>query len=52
VIAGGTISMRGQPPRSLAGRAVIDNTAAYYERHTRWRWSAGGGTAVDGRAVA
>jgi Protein of unknown function (DUF2804) len=33
-------------------RAVIDDTAAYYPRHTSWRWTAGVGTAVDGRAVA
>ena len=37
--------------RSTAGRcrstrcAVIDDTAAYYARHTSWRWSAGVGTA-------
>jgi hypothetical protein len=36
----------------LAARAVIDDTAGYYERHTRWLWSAGVGTASDGRAVA
>ncbi|HTX46028.1 MAG TPA: DUF2804 family protein, partial [Solirubrobacteraceae bacterium] len=33
-------------------RAVIDDTAGYYERHTRWRWSAGVGTAADGRSLA
>jgi hypothetical protein len=52
VIAGGTIALGGQPRRAFAGRAVIDDTAAYYERHTRWRWSAGVGTAADGRQVA
>jgi hypothetical protein len=31
---------------------VIDDTAAYYPRHTSWRWSAGVGTARDGRPVA
>jgi hypothetical protein len=31
---------------------VIDDTAAYYERHTRWRWSAGVGRAADGRTLA
>ena len=31
---------------------MIDDTAAYYERHTRWRWSAGVGHVSDGRAVA
>ncbi len=37
---------------SLDARAVIDDTAAYYERHTRWRWSAGVGLATDGRELA
>lgn len=52
VIAGGTIALGGEPRRAFAGRAVIDDTAAYYERHTRWRWSAGVGMASDGRQVA
>ena len=39
-------------PRAIDARAVIDDTAAYYERHTRWRWSAGVGTDADGRGVA
>jgi Domain of unknown function (DUF2804), C-terminal len=33
-------------------RAIIDDTAAYYERHTAWRWSAGIGTSRDSRPVA
>ncbi len=49
--ARGTAMIDGQP-RSIDGRAVIDDTAAYYERHTRWHWSAGVGLARDGRAVA
>jgi hypothetical protein len=52
VIAGGTIALGGERSRVFAGRAVVDDTAAYYERHTRWRWSAGVGTAADGRQVA
>lgn len=32
--------------------AVIDDTAAYYARHTSWRWSAGVGRTVDGRRAA
>ncbi|HTX47625.1 MAG TPA: DUF2804 family protein, partial [Solirubrobacteraceae bacterium] len=36
----------------LDARAVIDDTAGYYERHTRWHWSAGVGTATDGRSIA
>ena len=31
---------------------MIDDTAGYHERHTQWRWSAGVGTARDGRALA
>jgi Domain of unknown function (DUF2804), C-terminal len=42
----------GDLRRELDARAVIDDTAAYYERHTRWRWSAGVGQAQDGREVA
>jgi Protein of unknown function (DUF2804) len=38
--------------RQLATRAVVDDTAAYYPRHTSWRWSAGVGTLRDGRAAA
>jgi hypothetical protein len=33
-------------------RAVVDDTAAYYTRHTRWRWCAGVGLSDDGRALA
>jgi hypothetical protein len=42
----------GGAVRVLEGRAVIDDTAAYYDRHTEWSWSAGVGTAENGRAVA
>jgi hypothetical protein len=51
VHAHGTVSIDG---RALAidGAAVIDDTAAYYPRHTSWRWSAGVGSAEDGRPVA
>ena len=38
--------------RELAGRAIIDDTAAYYPRHTTWHWSAGVGVARDGEQVA
>ncbi|HLJ02733.1 MAG TPA: DUF2804 family protein [Solirubrobacteraceae bacterium] len=38
--------------RDLHGHVLIDDTAAYYERHTHWLWSAGAGRTVDGRAVA
>jgi Protein of unknown function (DUF2804) len=49
--AAGTIALDGEP-RPFEARAVIDDTAAYYERHTSWRWSAGVGVARDGRGVA
>jgi hypothetical protein len=38
--------------RAFAAEAVIDDTAAYYPRHTHWRWSAGVGRSLDGRRVA
>ena len=37
---------------AVHGRAIVDDTGAYYARHTAWRWSAGVGTAADGRDVA
>jgi hypothetical protein len=36
----------------IDARAVIDDTAAYYPRHTHWRWCAGVGRSDDGRALA
>ena len=39
-------------PHEIDARAVIDDTAAYYERHTRWQWCAGVGVTADGRAAA
>jgi hypothetical protein len=47
----GTVRLSGVE-HTVAARAVIDDTAAYYERHTRWRWSAGVGVAADGRELA
>jgi hypothetical protein len=38
--------------REVDARAIIDDTAGYYARHTQWRWSAGVGLATDGREVA
>jgi Domain of unknown function (DUF2804), C-terminal len=51
VPARGRIMLDGEP-RALDGRAVIDDTAGYYERHTQWHWAAGIGTASDDRVVA
>lgn len=49
--AHGTVRLAGVE-HAVDARAVVDDTAAYYERHTRWRWSAGVGVASDGRPVA
>jgi hypothetical protein len=38
--------------RPVELRAVVDESAGYHPRHTAWRWSAGVGTAGDGRPVA
>ena len=51
ILADGVVMLDGLP-RPLEGRAVIDDTSAYYPRHTQWLWSAGVGLAVDGREVA
>ncbi|HEY2320135.1 MAG TPA: DUF2804 family protein [Solirubrobacteraceae bacterium] len=48
----GTLDLGDGRPRAVHARAVIDDTAAYYERHTRWRWCAGVGTDVGARPVA
>ncbi|MFZ0385604.1 MAG: DUF2804 family protein [Solirubrobacteraceae bacterium] len=48
----GTVTLPGKAPMALDAQAVIDDTAAYYERHTRWRWSAGVGRSTDGCALA
>jgi hypothetical protein len=37
---------------TINAHAIVDDTAAYYERHTRWRWSAGVGESVSGQPVA
>jgi uncharacterized protein DUF2804 len=50
--ARGTVTLPGQAPVALDAHAVVDDTAAYYERHTRWRWSAGVGRSADGHALA
>jgi hypothetical protein len=51
VTAYGRVMVDGKP-YELDSRAVIDDTAAYYARYTRWRWSAGVGTASDGCELA
>ena len=49
--AAGAVTIEGRR-HELDARAVVDDTAAYYERHTRWRWSAGVGHTQDGRELA
>jgi hypothetical protein len=44
-IAGDTFGLDGD-------HGFVDESAGYHARHTTWRWSAGIGRAVDGRAVA
>ena len=47
----GTVEVPGRRWR-VAGRGVDDESAGHHKRETSWRWSAGVGTAADGRAVA
>jgi hypothetical protein len=49
--ARGTIELEGVR-HTVDARAVIDDTAAYYERHTCWRWSAGVGRSRAGQDLA
>ena len=51
ILVRGTVAIDGHP-RVLEAHGVIDDTSAYYPRHTSWRWSAGVGVAGDGRGVA
>jgi hypothetical protein len=51
IAAHGTIRVKGSQ-RAVNARGIVDDTAAYYERHTAWRWSAGVGTGRDGAALA
>lgn len=47
----GTVILDGAT-LDVDGRALIDDSAGYHERHTSWRWCAGVGRAVDGRRLA
>ena len=51
ILAFGAVRINGE---SLAvdARAVVDDTAAYYERHVHWQWCAGVGLTGDGRVLA
>ena len=46
----GTVRVGGQR-LEVDALGVVDDTAGYHDRHTEWRWSAGVGTATDGRAL-
>jgi hypothetical protein len=52
VAVAGTVRLVDGHVRAIDGRAIIDDTSAYYQRHTRWRWCAGIGTDVRSRALA
>jgi hypothetical protein len=47
----GTVEVPGRR-WEVSGRGVDDESAGYHQRHTSWRWSAGVGSAADGRSVA
>jgi Protein of unknown function (DUF2804) len=50
--ATGWLTIAGGAPQRIAGHAIVDDSAGYHARHVHWRWCAGVGTTVDGRAVA
>lgn len=47
----GTVEVPGQSWK-VEARGVDDESAGHHQRHTSWNWSAGVGTAADGRPVA
>ncbi|HET8955616.1 MAG TPA: DUF2804 family protein [Solirubrobacterales bacterium] len=47
----GTVEVPGRRWQ-VNGRGVDDESAGHHKRETSWRWSAGVGTAADGRPVA
>jgi hypothetical protein len=52
VAVAGTLDLGDRRRRAVRALAVVDDTAAYYERHTHWRWCAGVGTDQAARPVA
>jgi hypothetical protein len=48
----GTVRVDGREHRIEGPLGFVDESAGYHARRTTWRWSAGVGTARDGRAVA
>jgi len=47
----GTVELDGHRRSIDGGFGFVDDSAGYHERHTVWRWSAGVGTASDGRPI-
>lgn len=47
----GTVELDGMRQAIDGGAAFVDDSAGYHPRHTVWKWSAGVGTAADGRRV-
>ncbi len=47
----GTVEVPSQS-WDVSGRGVDDESAGHHQRHTSWNWSAGVGTATDGRPAA
>jgi len=47
----GTVEVPGKRWR-VSGRGVDDESAGFHQHHTSWLWSAGVGSASDGRPVA
>jgi hypothetical protein len=47
----GRVEIAGRRLAIQGDVGFVDDSAGYHARHTEWRWSAGVGRAVDGRAV-
>jgi hypothetical protein len=47
----GSVELDGERYAIDGDAGFIDDSAGYHTRHTVWKWSAGVGTAVDGRRV-
>jgi hypothetical protein len=52
IAARGTLALNDGCRRTIEALAVIDHTAGYHMRHTKWWWTAGVGVGSDGRALA
>jgi hypothetical protein len=47
----GSVEIDGQRHAIDGAAGFVDDSAGYHPRHTVWKWSAGVGTAADGRRV-